>query len=49
MRRVLLVAATLAAGLGLVSAAEPLRQKILENYTAEARQDSPSFSDPANA
>ena len=44
MRRVILVAATLAAGFGLVSAAEALRQKILENYTAEARQDSSSFS-----
>ena len=44
MRRVVLVAATFAAGLGLVTAAEPLRQRILENYAAEARKDSPSFS-----
>ena len=44
MRRSIALGAILVAGLGLALAADPARTRILENYAAEARKDSPGFS-----
>jgi hypothetical protein len=44
VRRSIALGAILVASLGLALAANPARNRILENYTAEARKDLPGFN-----